>query len=231
MAIAKSLEAQTKGLRQAVRNSNDGISLIQVAEGGMNEISNILVRLRELTIQASSDTVGEKERGFLDLEYGQLVEEVDRIAQSTKFNGTSLLNGDSGKGVMEFQVGTYAEEINRIKFDSDATNVSSDSLSIEGSSISDKDDALDVMSTIDEAISNVAGQRAVLGSIQSRLQSTTANLETQALNQENARSVIEDVDVAEASSRIASTNVIKQAGIASLAQANYIPNSALKLIG
>jgi flagellin len=229
LAIATNLEAQTKGLRQATRNANDGISLIQTAEGGLSETSNILVRLRELTIQAASDTVGESERGFLDKEYQQLSKEVDRISDSTTFNGSQLLNG-KGKGSMDFQVGAFAGEQNKITFDSNETNSSTSSIGISGSGITNKDDALSAIANVDSAIEKVSGQRANLGSIQSRLGSTVKNLETQTINQDSARSVIQDVDVAEASASLASNNVVKNAAVSTLAQANQIPNSALRLI-
>lgn len=230
LAIATNLEAQTKGLRQATRNANDGVSLIQTAEGGLNEVSNILVRLRELTIQSASDTVGDTERGFIENEYQQLMTEVDRISEATVFNGTQLLNGE-GSGTLDFQVGAFAGEQNKISFDSSATNSSSDAIGVAGTSVTSKDDAIDSIESIDEAIDTVSGQRASLGAIQSRLQSTIANLEIQTINQDNAKSVIRDVDVARATSSLASVNVLKQAGISSLAQANNIPNSALRLIG
>jgi flagellin len=230
LAIATNLEAQTKGLRQATRNANDGISLVQTAEGGLNETTNILTRLRELTIQAASDTVGEQERGFLDKEYQQLTKEIDRISESTVFNGTQLLNGQ-GKGSMDFQVGAFAGEQNRITFESGESDSSSSSIGVDGTSISEKDSALDAIQNVDKAIEKVSGQRANLGSIQSRLQSTVKNLEVQTINQDSARSVIQDVDVAEASASLASNNVVKSAGVSTLAQANQIPMSALRLIG
>ncbi len=231
MAIATNLEAQTRGLRQAKRNANDGISLVQTAEGGLNELSNILVRLRELTVQAASDTVGDKERGLLDKEYQQLTTEVDRIAESTTFNGTTLLNGESGTGTLDFQVGAFAGEQNQISYDADATNATAGSIGIEGSTVSSKEDAQDNIASIDEAIDTVSGFRANLGAVQSRLQSTVANLDVQVINQDNARSVIQDTDVAESSSKLAASNVLKNASVATLAQANSIPNSALRLIG
>ena len=230
LAIATNLEAQTKGLRQASRNANDGVSLVQTAEGGLNETSNILVRLRELTIQAASDTVGESERSFLDKEYQQLTKEIDRISESTVFNGSQLLNG-KGKGTMDFQVGAFAGEQNKITFDSGETDSSASSIGVAGTTIGNKDDALSSISTIDAAIEKVSGQRANLGSIQSRLQSTIKNLETQTINQDSARSVIQDVDVAEASAALASNQVVKNAAVSTLAQANGIPNSALRLVG
>ena len=231
LAISTKLEAQTKGLRQATRNANDGISLVQTAEGGLTETTNILVRLRELTVQSASDTVGEKERGLLDQEYQQLVTEVDRIAASTTFNGTVLLNGDSGNGTLDFQVGAFAGEQNKISFDADASDATTDAIGIGGSGVGSKDDAISSIESIDGAIDNVSALRANLGSIQSRLQSTVSNLETQTINQDNARSVIQDVDVAESSAKLAANNVVKSAGIATLAQANQLPNAALRLIG
>ena len=230
LAIATNLEAQTKGLRQASRNANDGISLVQTAEGGLNETTNILTRLRELTIQASSDTVGDTERGFLNKEYQQLNKEIDRISESTTFNGTQLLNG-KGKGKMDFQVGAFAGEQNRISFDSSESDASAASIGVGGTSIAEKDSALDAIGNVDKAIEKVSGQRATLGSIQSRLQSTVKNLEVQTINQDSARSVIQDVDVAEASAALASNQVVKNAAVSTLAQANQIPNSALRLIG
>lgn len=230
LAIATNLEAQTKGLRQASRNANDGVSLVQTAEGGLNETSNILIRLRELTVQAASDTVGDTERGFLNKEYQQLNKEVDRISESTTFNGTQLLNG-KGKGKMDFQVGAFSGEQNKISFDSSETNASSDSIGIGSTNIANKEDALGSIGNIDKAIEKVSGQRADLGSIQSRLQSTIKNLEVQTINQDSARSVIQDVDVADASAALASNNVVKNAAVSTLAQANQIPNSALRLIG
>jgi len=230
LAISTNLEAQTKGLRQATRNANDGISLVQTAEGGLNEVSNILVRMRELTIQAASDTVGDNERGFLDKEYQQLSTEVDRIAESTTFNGTQLLNGE-GDGTLDFQVGAFAGEQNKISFDSSETNSSTSNIGIDGSSVAEKGDALESISSIDEAINQISGQRANLGSIQSRLSSTVSNLEVQTINQDSARSVIQDVDVAEESAKLASSSVVKQAAISTLSQANGLPNNALRLIG
>jgi flagellin len=202
---------------------------VQTAEGGLAETSNILVRLRELSIQAASDTVGDSERGLLDKEYQQLSKEVDRISESTTFNGSQLLNG-KGKGSMDFQVGAFAGEQNKITFDSSETNSSASSIGIAGTGVADKDDALNAIADVDAAIDRVSGQRANLGSIQSRLQSTVKNLETQTINQDSARSVIQDVDVAEASASLASNNVVKNAAVSTLAQANGIPNSALRLI-
>lgn len=231
LGIAKKMEAEVRGYRMAQRNANAGISMIQVAEGGLDESSNILTRMRELSIQAASDTVGERERGYLNLEYGQLTEEVDRISKTTTFSGSPLLTGENENGVMDFHVGAYAGEDNRISFDAQATNATGEALGVAGTNILDKDNASGNLEIIDEAINQVAGFRANFGSIQSRLQSTISNLDTASVNTEAARSRIEDVDVAEETAKLASTNVTKNAGISALAQANGIPNSALRLIG
>lgn len=230
LAIAKKMEAEIKGMRMANRNAGAAISLVQVAEGGLNESTNILTRLRELSIQASSDTVGEKERGYLDLEYQQLIQESDRISKTTTFNGLPLLTGENESGVMEFHVGAYAGDLNKISFDSEQTNATNENLGIDGTSVSNKSDASDNLAKIDGAIDKVSGFRAILGSVQSRLQTTIANLDTAATNSEAARSRIEDVDVAEETAKIAANNVMKSAGISTLSQANNLPNSALRLI-
>lgn len=230
LAISTNLEAQTRGLRQATRNASDGISLVQTAEGGLNETTNILVRLRELSVQAASDTVGEAERGYLDKEYQQLIAEVDRISESTTFNGTKLLNGDSGKGTLDFHVGAYAGEQNKIQFDADQSNASASAVGISGLNVMTKDDASSSIQSVDDAIEKVSGLRANLGSIQSRLQSTVSNLEVQTINQDSARSQIADVDVAESSAKLAAMNVVKSAAISTLAQANQMPNNALRLV-
>lgn len=231
LGIAKKMEAEVRGYRMAQRNASAGISMIQVAEGGLDESSNILTRMRELSIQAASDTVGERERGYLNLEYDQLTQEVDRISKTTTFSGSPLLTGENENGVMDFHVGAYAGENNKISFDAQATNATGEALGISGTNILDKDSAASNLELIDEAINTVSGFRANFGSIQSRLQSTIQNLDTASVNTEAARSRIEDVDVAEETAKLASVNVMKNAGISSLAQANGIPNSALRLIG
>ncbi len=229
LAIAKTLEGQTKSLRMARQNSNSGISLIQTIEGGLDEVSSILVRLRELGIQGASDTVGERERDYLNREYQQLVMEIDRIAESTKFGGQAILKGE-GSGQMDFHVGAYGGKENVISFNSDITDARTRSIGIRGSGLFSKDDAADSISSVDEAIQNIASQRATLGSVQSRLQTTSSNLDTQVSNLEAARSQIEDVDVAESTSRLVSNNILKEAGVSALAQAQGLPKSALRLI-
>lgn len=229
LAIAKKLEAETRGLRMASRNANDAISLVQVAEGGLNETQNILTRLRELSVQAGSDTVGDVERGYLSMEYEQLVQEADRISKTTNFNGRSLLQGEGS--ILQFQVGSQGNEHNRIEFDAGITDASAESLGIGGSNLRDKSSAIDNLSTMDAAIEKVSGFRATFGSIQSRLQSSINTLDVAVVNQESARSRIEDVDVADSTAKLASSQIKNAAGTASLAQANQLGNNALRLIG
>ena len=231
LGIAKKMEAEVRGLRMAQRNANNGISMIQVAEGGLDESTNILTRMRELSIQSASDTVGDRERGYLNLEYEQLLSEVDRISKTTTFSGSELLTGENETGVVEFHVGAYAGENNKIAFDTTMTDATIEGLGIDDTNIQDKDSSQENLAKIDEAINTVAGFRANFGAIQSRLQSTISNLDTSALNTEAARSRIEDVDVASESAKLASNNIMKQAGVMSLAQANNIQNNALSLIG
>lgn len=228
LAIAKKLEASTKGMRMATRNANDAISLVQVAEGGLNESTNILTRLRELSVQAASDTVGEQERGFLNMEYQQLTQELDRIAVTTNFNGRSLLKGEGDQ--LDFQVGAFGGEMNQIQFDSSQTDATIESLGVDGTSITDKSEASSNLERIDQAIDKVSGFRANLGATQSRLQTAVSSLEISSVNQEAARSRIEDTDVAASSAKLASINIMKAAGTAVLSQANDLPASALKLI-
>ncbi len=229
LAIAKKLEAETKGLRVASRNANDAISMVQVAEGGLNETGNILTRLRELSIQAASDTVGDAERGYLSLEYEQLVQEADRISKTTSFNGRPLLQGEGG--MLQFQVGAYGGQDNMIELDAGSTDASVESLGIGGSNVRDKQDAVDNLERIDGAIGKVSAFRANFGAVQSRLQTAANSIDVTVVNQESARSRIEDVDVAESTAKLASAQMKNAAGVATLAQANALGQQAMRLIG
>jgi flagellin len=228
LSISNKLEASVRGLKMAQRNANDGISFVQTAEGGINEVSNILIRLRELSVQAASDTVGEAERGFLNKEVQSLKGEVDRIAKVTNFNGTNLLSGE-GK-TLTFQVGHEAGEMNRIEFDPKKTNVTAGALGINGVDLSSKDGALDALGSLDEAIKRVNENRSELGAMQNRLHSTSNSLGISIENLADARSRIMDTDIAAETSTLAKNNILQQAGISVLAQANSAPNSALKLL-
>lgn len=230
LAISEGLKAQIRSGVQAQRNANDGISMVQTAEGGLNEIGNIVVRLRELGIQAASDTVGEKERGMLNKEVTQLKSEIQRIASVTTWGTTKLLDGSSPK--FDFQVGLFnnAEE-DRITFNASENVATLDSLGLSGIDFSTKEGAQDALSKLDDAQTSVSGTRANLGALQNRLTSTVDNLGVATENMSAANSRIRDTDVAQASSEMTRNNILLQAGTSTLAQANQSNQLALKLIG
>ena len=229
LAISESLRAQIRGLKQASRNAQDGISLVQVAEGGLNEISNILIRLRELGVQAASDTVGPVERQFLNVEYDQLISEIQRIADGTEFNQTPLLNGTGA--VFDVQVGTRNNpNIDRIVFDASRADSTVAALGINLTSVADKASAQNSLAAIDQAIISVSGMRADFGALQNRLQSTVNALAVSNENLSAANSRIRDVDVAEETSELTRNNILLQAGTSVLAQANQSSAVALGLL-
>ncbi len=230
LAISEKLKARIRSNAQANRNTNDGISMVQTAEGGLDEISNMLTRLRELSIQSASDTVGDTERAFTDMEYQNLKLEIERISQVTEFNGTKLLSGSGG--VLDFQVGVNNDDFqDRITYDTAAQNAKLDSLGIDSISVASKEGAQTALKTIDDAIEKVSGQRASLGAIQNRLVSTSNNLEITNENLSAANSRIRDVDYAKAAADNAKNNILAQAGTSVLGQANAQGQNALRLIG
>ncbi|WGL60288.1 flagellin [Pigmentibacter sp. JX0631] len=277
LAISEKIKADIRGLNMAKRNANDGISMVQVAEGGMNEIGNILNRLRELSVQGASDTIGNNERDFINKEYVALKDEIDRITNSTEYNGSLLLIGKNAEDKIpdpmmlnrantppfEVQVGKNWYEgvdamgidnpfgrnpvnIIRIKFDQIDTstvglNLGRGNDDSEGSigvfqpdqkdSTFSKNRAQRSIAKIDQAINTIAGFRADLGAIQNRLNSTIANLAIQSENFSAANSRIRDTDFAEETTRYTQSNILKQAGIAVLTQANQSPQAALRLLG
>ena len=231
LAISEKLRAKTRGLVQAQRNASDGISLIQVAEGGLNEVQNILVRLRELGVQAASDTIGARERRYLDEEFGSLRQEIDRIANSTEFNGTFLLDGTGGS--LDFQINTGGQNIlgvDRISFDAFRLDVNADKLGLEDIGVADKNGAQRSLSILDEALESVSSVRGELGAIENRLESTIRNISISVENLSSARSRIKDVDVADESAELAKHNILMQSGLSVLTQANSIPQMALSLL-
>jgi flagellin len=231
LAISEKLRAKIRGLVQAQRNSSDGISLIQVAEGGLNEVQNILVRLRELGVQAASDTIGNRERKFLDLEYQSLKDEIDRIANATEFNGTFLLDGTGGS--LDFQVNTGGENllgVDRISFDAFKLDVKAGRLGLEDAGVNAKQVAQRSLAIVDDAIEHVSATRAELGAIENRLTSTIRNLSISVENLSAARSRIKDVDIAEETAEMTKHNILMQAGTSVLTQANNVPKLALALL-
>jgi flagellin len=229
LAISENLRAQIRGLKQASRNAQDGVSLVQVAEGGLNEVSSIMIRLRELAVQSASDTIGPVERQFLNVEYDQLVSEVDRIADGTEFNGTQLLSGTGS--ILDFQVGTRNDpNIDRLSFDASKADANTAALGVNLTSVADKASAQNSLAAIDSAIVSVSAMRADFGAIQNRLQSTIGNIAVSVENLSAANSRIRDVDIAEETAEMTKNNILLQAGTAVLAQANQSSNSALQLL-
>src|SRR3954469_2536010 len=229
LAISENLRAQVRGIRQAKRNAQDGVSLIQVSEGGLNEIGNILIRLRELSIQAASDTIGDTERQFTDREFQSLKQEIDRIANVTNFNGTPLLNGRAG--IFEIQVGTHNNPVlDRVVYNGERSDASLDALKLGGETVSTKQGAQLTLSVIDDALIRVNSIRAHLGAMQNRLHSTINNLAITDENLSAANSRIRDTDMAEEVSEMTKNNILMQAGISVLGQANSTNQAALKLL-
>ncbi len=230
LAISEKLKANIRSLKQADRNANDGISLVQTAEGGLNEVSSILTRMRELAVQTSSDTVGDPERAMTNMEYQNLKLELERIAQVTEFNGKKLLSGDGGK--YDFQIGTNNDAFqDRISYDAEKVNAKLDGLGITELDVSSKEGSQDSLASVDSAIEKVSGYRSFLGAIQNRLVSTSNNLQVSTENMSAANSRIRDVDYAEATATKAKNDILGSAGVSVLAQANMNGQSALKLIG
>jgi len=230
LAISEKLKANIRGTQQATRNAGDGISMIQTAEGGLNEVSNVLIRLRELSVQAASDTIGDQERKFADLEFQHLSQEVERIATSTQFNGKELLSGQGE--AMDFQIGIMNDPKNdRLSYRPQDSSARVADLGIEGLGVQTKENAQENLEKIDMAINGVNGNRASLGALQNRLQSTISNLEVRTENLAAANSRIRDTDVASESAELAKANILSAASTSVLAQANNSGASALKLIG
>jgi len=229
LAISEKMRASIRTVRQDVRNGNDGISMIQTAEGGMNEVGNILIRFRELSTQAASDTLSDTERGFIDKEVQQLASEVNRIAAVTEFNGHKLLNG-TGE-TLEIQIGQNNDkELDRFQYDTAKTNVSMDHLGVTGISTASKADAQENLGKIDGAICMLSENRAELGALQNRLTSSVNSLNIYDENMSSARSRIYDVDMAAETAELTKENILSQAGTSVLAQANQNNMLALKLL-
>ncbi len=230
LAISEKLKANIRSLKQADRNANDGISMVQTAEGGLNEVSSILTRMRELAIQTSSDTVGDVERGMSNMEYQNLKLELERISQVTEFNGKKLLNGEGEQ--YEFQIGANNDAFkDRINYDAKQVNARMDNLGVAELDVSTKEGSQESLMSVDSAIERVSGFRAFLGGIQNRLVSTSNNLQVNVENISAANSRIRDVDYAEATATKAKNDILNSAGTSVLAQANMSGSNALKLIG
>lgn len=228
LAIAESMKMEIRGTVQARSNAFNAISTIQVAEGGLSEQANLITRLRELGVQSASDTVGEKERFYLQQEASSITDEIDRISKTTKFGDKFLLDGSNPS--YDFHVGSNAAKENIITFqaDSDATTAG---LGLSGIDISEKSGARELLTTLDTALEKVSKMRSGFGAVQSRLESTVNGLEVKNENLQSARSRLMDADVAKESADLASASVLQQASISVLSQANQQPYQAIKLLG
>ncbi len=233
LAISENLKAQIRSLGQAERNANDGISLLQTAEGAMNEVQGIMGRMRELAVQASSDTLSNTERGYAQQEFSALMSEIDRIASVTEFNGTKLLDGTATS--IEFQVGINDTANDRISVSiADMTTATlgtgAGATALSTLDISTKAGAQAALDVVDDAITDVSSGRADVGAVENRLQITVSNLGSARENLSAANSRIRDADVAQATAELTRNTILQQAGVSVLAQANQAPQLALSLL-
>ncbi len=226
-AIAENMRAQIRGYGSAKMNAENATSFVQLAEGALNEQNNILIRQRELAIQAASDTFSDKEREYLDYEFQQLSQEFDRIARTTKFGSQPLLDGSAKE--YEFQVGVNKGPENIIRFNND-TDTTSSNLDIDGLSIGDIDDARDSLEDIDGALTSINGARAKLGSIHSRMESVINHIDSQEVNLSEAHSRMADADIPRALTDVRRGQVMMQYQAAMLAAANDSNQNLLRLI-
>ncbi|AJE02398.1 flagellin N-terminal helical domain-containing protein [Geobacter pickeringii] len=229
LAISEGMRSQIRSMNQAVRNANDGVSLVQTAEGALNEVSNILQRMRELATQSATGTVSSDQRSYINNEFTQLKSEIDRIASATQFNGTSLFTSTAGQTV-SFQVGPGATTNDTIAVTISAAGSSSIGVGTASVSGATGAAATAALTAIDSAITNVSNIRGTLGAVQNRLQSTINNLQVSVENLSAAESRIRDVDVASETAALTRAQILTQAGTSILSQANQTPQSALSLL-
>ncbi|MBI5543440.1 MAG: flagellin FliC [Deltaproteobacteria bacterium] len=228
LGISVNLEAQIRIYSQAARNAQDGISVVQTGEGAMNEVSNILTRMRELAMESASDGVTDTERAYIQEENSALITEIGRIAAATEFNGTKLL--DTAGTALTFQVGIRNVAANdRITLST--VDVTASTLGVDGLSLSSAASSRAALDTIDDALKDISKARATFGATGNRMSNVIAQIQSAAENLSAANSRIRDVDVAEESSRMTRSQILMQAGVSVLAQANQQPQVALKLIG
>ena len=231
MAISTRLTSQIRGLNQAIRNTNDGISLIQTAEGATEQVTNMLQRMRELAVQASNDTNNNNDRSYLNLEFQSLTSQIGSIASYTQWNGSNVLDGSGGaSGVFNFQVGANSGQTISISLASMATDSSGVLSNISGQSITTTSSSGSALSAIITALDTVSLQRSNMGAVISRLQFTSDNLANVSAKAQESRSRIEDTDYSQATTELAKRNIIQQAAQAMLAQANQAPQYVLQLL-
>jgi flagellin len=232
LGISESLKASIRSISQAQRNTNDGVSMSQVAEGSMNEMQGVVSRMRELSIQSANSTLGSTERDYIQTEFGQLRNEINRISAVTDFNGQKLLDGSASTG-LTFQVGIQNSVNDRISMSITKLTTStlgSASLHIASATLSTVTGARDAIAVFDKAIKQLSNARAKVGATQNRMMVTLANLASSHENLSAANSRIRDVDVASETAALTRSQILSQAGVAVLSQANQLPNSALSLL-
>jgi len=232
LGISQGMQADIKSLGQAQRNTNDAISLSQVAEGGMSQMQGIVSRMRELSVESSNSTLGTTERGYVQTEFKQLSKEIDRISSVTDFNGQKLLDGSASTG-LTFQVGIKNTANDRLALSITklaTTTLGSTSLHIGSASLSTATNAQAALAVFDVAIKQLSTARANVGAVQNRMQVTVSNLSVTSQNLTAANSRITDVDIASETANMTQHNILSQAGIAVLAQANQLPSAALSLL-
>ncbi len=229
LAISENFKADIRALEQSSRNAGDGISMVQIAEGSLDEVSSILIRLRQLAQESATETLGATERGYLDTEYQTLLTEITRISDSAQFNGTNLLDGSAATLSVQVGLGTGAgDQIDiNLSADMDATGLSLNATDLTGA---DNTNPLAAITAIETAIDTVSGARAALGAAQNRLESTQRSIANSVENMSAANSRIRDADIAIESANLASQQVLQQAGISVLSQANMTPSYALQLL-
>jgi flagellin len=226
LGLSESLRAQIRSINQATRNASDGISLTQIADGAAGTIGSLLTRLRELSSQSASGTVGNTERSYIDQEFVALRSEIDRIAQTTEFNGQALTSGSS----ISFSVAIGFRSGTGNTLDLALNDITTSSLGLSSVNVSTSANATSALANVDNAISAIASARAEYGSIQNRFEATIANLQVTSENLTAAESRIRDADIAYETSVFTKNQILVQAGIATLAQANTLPQQALALL-
>jgi flagellin len=232
MAVSENMRAQLKGFQQAAKNANDGIAVLQTAESGYQSLSDLLIRMRELAVQSANDSVSNTERDYLDTEFQDLIQEMDRISSVVEYNGIQLLDGTAGSagdGTMVFQVGTRDSVNDRITIKLDAQD--STALGVTADAISGQAGAQTAITSIDSALEILSTDRAQIGSTINTLHVSVDGLASSIENYGNAMSQIKDTDMAEESSAFSKSNVLQQAGVAMLSQANQTPNLVMRLLG
>ena len=232
MAVSENMRAQLKGFQQAMRNANDGVAVLQTAESGYQSLSDLLVRMRELAVQAANDSVSDTERGYLNTEFSDLIDEMDRIASVVEYNGIQLLDGtagSAGNGLMVFQVGTRDSANDQIDITLNAQD--STILGVNDDTISSQANAQSSITAIDSALELLSTDRARIGSTINTLNVAVDGLASSIENYGTAMSQIKDTDMADESSAFSKSNVLQQAGVAMLSQANQTPNLVMRLLG